>query len=94
MGQAASSVALSFADPVVIRLDKAEASLVIEELHDALRHITLLSDACVMRPRVSAAGSFEILGNVVSPTRDVRRGQVIRPKFEVMPLALSAGLQG
>jgi hypothetical protein len=30
-------------------LDEAEAFLVIEELHGSLRHITLLSDAAVMR---------------------------------------------
>src|SRR6266566_1027224 len=42
----------------IIRLDEAEAFLVIEELHGSSRHITVLSGTCVMRPRVSAAGSF------------------------------------
>ncbi len=66
----------------IIRLDKAEASLVIEELHSSLRHMTVLSGTCVMRPHVSAASSFEIWRKVVSPTRDVRRGQVVRPKLD------------
>jgi len=66
----------------IIRLDEAEAFLVIEELHGSSRHITVLSGTCVMRPRVSAAGSFEIWRKVVSPTRDVRRGQVVRPKLD------------
>ena len=43
----------------IIWLDKAEAFLVIEELHGSLRHMTVLSGTCVMRPRVSAASSFE-----------------------------------
>jgi hypothetical protein len=66
----------------IIRLDKAEASFVIEELHSSLRHMTVLSGTCVMRPHVSAASSFEIWRKVVSPTRDVRRGQVVRPKLD------------
>jgi hypothetical protein len=68
----------------IIRLDKAEASLAIEELHGSLRHITLLSDRCVMRLHVSAAGSFEILRKAASSTRTryVRRGQVVRPKLD------------
>jgi hypothetical protein len=66
----------------IVRLDKAEAFLLIEELHGSSRHITVLSGTCVMRPRVSAAGSFEIWRKVVSPTRDVRRGQVVRPKLD------------
>ena len=66
----------------VIRPDEAEAFLVIEELHCSSRHITLFQGKCVLRPRVSAAGSFEIWEKFVSPTRDVRRGQVVRPKLD------------
>jgi hypothetical protein len=66
----------------IIRLDKAEASFVIEELHSSLRHMTVLSGTCVMRPRVSAASSVEIWRKVVSPTRYARRGQVVRPKLD------------
>jgi hypothetical protein len=32
----------------IIRLDKAEASFAIEELHSSLRHMTVLSGTCVM----------------------------------------------
>src|SRR5258706_3457543 len=66
----------------IIRLYEAKASLVIEELHGSLRHMTVLSGTCVMRPHVSAASSFEIWRKVVSPTRGVRRGQVVRPKLD------------
>jgi hypothetical protein len=66
----------------IIRLDKAEASFVIEELHSSLRHMTVLSGTCVMRPHVSAASSFEIWRKVVSPTRYARRAQVVRPKLD------------
>jgi hypothetical protein len=48
----------------IIRLDKAEAFLVIEELHGSLGHITLLSDMCAMRPHVSAAGSLDFLRKI------------------------------
>ena len=66
----------------IIRLDEAEAFLVIEELHGSLGHMTVLSGTSVMRPHVSAASSFEIWRKVVSPTRDLRRGQVVRPKLD------------
>ena len=78
----------------VIWLDKAEAFLAIEELHGSLRHITLLSGTGVTRPHICAAGSFEIWRKVVSPTRDVRRGQVVRPKLDSFMWGLSVGLQG
>jgi hypothetical protein len=58
----------------IIRLDKAEAFLVIEELHGSLSHITSLSDTGEMSPHICAAASFEIWGKVISPTRDARRG--------------------
>ena len=58
---------------------KPKPFLVIEPLHGFLRHIVLLSGACPMKPRVSAAGSVEIWRKVVSPTRDARRGRVVRP---------------
>jgi hypothetical protein len=51
----------------IVRLDKAEALLVIEELHGSLRHMTVLSGTCVVGPRVSAANSFEFWRKVVSP---------------------------
>ena len=35
-----------------------------------------------MGPQVNAAGSFEIWGKFVSPTRGARRGQVVRPKLD------------
>jgi hypothetical protein len=60
----------------IVRLDKAEAFLAIEELHGSLRHITLLSGTGVIGPHICAAGSFEIWRKIVSPTRNVRRGQV------------------
>jgi hypothetical protein len=66
----------------IIRLDEAEAFLVIEELHGSLRHITLLSDTGVMKPHICAADLLEIWRKVVSPTREVRRGQVVRPKLD------------
>jgi ribosomal protein S21 len=44
----------------VVRLDKAEALLIVEELHGSSRHITHLSDIGVMRPHIRAAGRFEI----------------------------------
>ena len=66
----------------VIRLDEAEAFLDIEPLHGSLRHLVLLSVTCVVRPRASAAGSFEFWRKVVSPTRGARRGQVVRPKLD------------
>src|SRR5258706_3464601 len=53
----------------VIWLDEAEALLDIEPLHGSLRHLALLSVTCVVRPRASAAGSFEFWRKVVSPTR-------------------------
>jgi hypothetical protein len=53
----------------VIRLDEAEAFLAIEPLHGSLRHLAFLSVTCVIRPRLSAAVSFEIWRKVVSPTR-------------------------
>jgi hypothetical protein len=40
-----------------------------------------------MRPRVSAAGSFEIWRKIAGPTRD-RRGQVVRPKLDQDYMAL------
>jgi hypothetical protein len=51
----------------IVRLDKAEASLVIEELHGSFCHITLLSGTCVRRPHVSAPDLFEIWRKVVTP---------------------------
>jgi len=60
----------------------AAITFVIEELHSSLRHMTVLSGTCVMRPHVSAASSFEIWRKVVSPTRYARRGQVVRPKLD------------
>src|SRR6266853_258082 len=42
----------------IVRLDKAEALLVVEELHGSFGHITLLSGTCVMRPHVSQRSRF------------------------------------
>jgi hypothetical protein len=33
----------------IIRLDKAEASFVIEKFHSSLRHMTVLSGTCVVK---------------------------------------------
>jgi hypothetical protein len=66
----------------IIRLDKAEAFLVVEELHGSFCHIALLSGTCVTRPHVNAASSFEIWRKVVSPAQNVRWGQVVRPKLD------------
>src|SRR5215470_6813583 len=66
----------------VIRLDEAEALLDIEPLHGSLRHLALLSLRVSSGHAVSAAGSFEFWRKVVSPTRDARRGQVVRPKLD------------
>ena len=72
----------------IIRLDEAEAFLVIEELHGSLGHMTVLSGTSVMRPHVSAASSFEIWRKVVSPTRNVRRSQVVRLKLDTRYMGL------
>ncbi len=45
----------------VIRLDKAEAFLAVEPLYCTLRHMTLLSDACLGRLHSRAAGHFRDL---------------------------------
>jgi hypothetical protein len=79
----------------IIRLDKAEASLVTEELHGTLGHmISSFQIRVVMRPHVSAAGSFEIWRKVVSPAQNVRWGQVVRPKLDLFIWAFSVGPQG
>ncbi len=61
----------------VTRLDETEAFLAVEPLHGSFRHIALLSDTCVLWPRVNAAGLFEIWRKVVSPTR--MRGEAKSP---------------
>jgi hypothetical protein len=66
----------------IIRLDKAEAFLVIKELHGSFCHIALLSGTCVMRPHVNAAHLFEIWRKVVSPDAGCAAGQVVRPKLD------------
>ena len=59
----------------IIRLDKAEAPLVIEELHGSLRHMTVLSGTCVVRRHVSAADFVRDL----EKSRQSRRGMRGRP---------------
>jgi hypothetical protein len=66
----------------VIRLDETEAFLAIKPFYRTLRHMTLLSGACVGGPRSCAAGRCSRFGEVVSPTRRARRGQVVRPKLD------------
>ena len=66
----------------IIRLDKAEAFLVIKELHGSFCHIALLSGTCVMRPHVNAAHLVEIWRKVVSPDAGCAAGQVVRPKLD------------
>jgi hypothetical protein len=56
--------------------------------------IQLFFQIRVMKPHTCAAGSFEIWRKVVSPTRDVRRSQVVRPKLDHFIWGLSAGSQG
>jgi hypothetical protein len=65
----------------IIRLDKAEASLVVEELHGSSGHITDLSGTSVRRPLAQPVRSR--FGEKPSvQTRDARRGQVVRPKLD------------
>src|SRR5258707_6134252 len=56
-----------FIPAAIIRLNEAEAFLVIEPLHGSFCHIALLSGTCGMRPHVSGADLFEIWRKVVSP---------------------------
>src|SRR5258707_1041436 len=75
----------------IIRLDKAEASLVIEELHGSLRHMTVLSGTCVMRPHVSAGQSVRDLEKsrqsgaecAVGPSRSVKARSTLRRPFQL-----------
>src|SRR6266852_6827888 len=55
----------------IVRLDKAEALLVVEELHGSFGHITLLSGTCVMRPHVSQRSRFV---RDLEKSRQSRRG--------------------
>jgi hypothetical protein len=58
----------------VIRLDESEALLAIEPLHSSLRHVSFFS-TCALRPRSSAASSFEIWRKVVNPTQLCREAK-------------------
>jgi len=41
-----------------------------------------------MRPQLARPVRFEIWGKVVSPARDMRRGQVVRPKLDQLDMGL------
>src|SRR5262249_61114803 len=66
----------------VIGLNEAEAFLAIKPFYCTLRHNDFLSRACVGRPHSCVAGLCSRFGEVVSPTRRARRGQVVRPKLD------------
>ena len=63
----------------IIWLDESVSLLAIEPLHGSFRHVALLSDTCVLWPRLNAAGLFEIWRKVVQSDADARRGQVSGP---------------
>jgi hypothetical protein len=66
----------------VIRLNEAEALLAVEPFHGSLRHVAILSCRYVARPRVCAAGFFEIWGENRQSDAGLPRGQVVRPKLD------------
>jgi len=69
----------------VIRLDEAEAFLAIKPFYRTLRHMTFfqvrVSEAAQLCGRLCSR-----FGEVVSPTRRARRGQVVRPKLDKLHL--------
>src|SRR5258707_15230093 len=77
-----------FIPAAIIRLNEAEAFLVIEPLHGSFCHIALLSGTCGMRPHVSGADLFEIWREVVSPDAGCAAGQVVRPKLDCCYMAI------
>jgi hypothetical protein len=66
----------------VIRLDEAEAFLAIKPLYCTLRHMTFFQVRVSVGRTVVRPGYVRDLGEVVSPTRMARRGQVVRPKLD------------
>ena len=72
----------------IVWLDKAEALLVIEELHGSFCHIASFRYVCNEAAR-SAQPICSRFGEKSSvQTRDARRGQVVRPKLDSAYMAI------
>jgi hypothetical protein len=54
----------------------------LQPLHGSLRHITLPSGNCAKKAALARGRFVRDLEKVVSPTREARRGQVVRPKLD------------